>query len=435
MKDTAISLSPEQRSRFMQGYDGQRQPTPPWDLDAFASAGGIRSTAGDMLTYLEAELHPERTPFRAALMQSQLLRDYVATNVRIALAWEYDPDSGVYLHDGATGGFTSLAFFSPRRDFAAVVLTNSYSAAFPFSAVLGEHVLERLSGKPALSLTPVSVPAAGPIRSFFAYWISMLAAGVFIFCCVLGLQGFAAQLLPRRLFLRASAFLQLAVFSLLVSGFFLQRSPAAVLVAGPRQSWISWIPSYWFVGMYQQLSGSLHPALAPFALRAWIGLTAAVCATALAYAASYRRTLRKIVEEPDVAPGFKNAWLPRFGGPFETAIAQFSIRSLFRSRQHRMIFAFYLGVGLAFALFFLNAPPELTGPSADADPWHRPSIPLLASTIVVMGFWVAGARVVFSLPLDLRANWVFRVMPFRAGRRYSAPAAARFSRYRWRPHG
>ncbi len=34
-----------------------------------------------------------------------------------------------------------------------------------------------------------------------------------------------------------------------------------------------------------------------------------------------------------------------------------------------------------------------------------------------MGFWVVGARVVFSLPLDLRANWIFRVLPFRAGQR------------------
>src|ERR1039457_6153258 len=132
-----------------------------------------------------------------------------------------------------------------------------------------------------------------------------------------------------------------------------------------------------------QLSGSLHPALEPFARRAWIGLIVAVCATALAYAASYRRTLRKIVEEPDVSPSFKNFWLPRFGDSFETAIAQFSIRSLFRSRQHRMIFAFYLGVGLAFALLFLNAPRELSGPTSD-DAWRQPSVPLLASTIVMM---------------------------------------------------
>jgi hypothetical protein len=74
-----------------------------------------------------------------------------------------------------------------------------------------------------------------------------------------------------------------------------------VLVSGARQ------PSYWFVGLYQQLSGSLHPALAPFARRAWVGLAVAFCATGVAYAASYLRTLRRIVEEPDIAPGFRAA--------------------------------------------------------------------------------------------------------------------------------
>ena len=386
-----------------------------WDLDAFASAGGIRSTAGDMLTYLEAQLHPERSPFPAALTRSQRIRDHVAGGMDIALAWMYDLDKGIYWHNGATGGYTAYACFNPKRDFAAVVLFNGYSASYPFTAMLSEHVVERISGKPALSLTPISVPPAGPLRSFFAYWIAMLAAGVFTFCCVLALQGFSALLLPRRWSLRASAFLQLAVFCLLVSGYFLQRSPVTVLVIGSRQPWLSWIPSYWFVGLYQQLSGSLHPALEAFASRAWIGLAVAVGATAAAYAASYFRTLRKIVEEPDIVAGFRSGWLPRFGGLFETAIVQFSMRSLLRSRQHRMIFSFYLGVGFACAILFLNAPQELSGPGAGG-PWDPLSIPLLASTIMLMGFWVVGARTVFSLPLDLRANWIFRMMPFRAGR-------------------
>jgi CubicO group peptidase (beta-lactamase class C family) len=452
MKDTAIALSAEQRARLMQGHDSDRRPTPAWDLDAFASAGGIRSTAGDMLVFLDAQLHPEKTPFATAVVESQRLRAPVAGNARIALAWVYDADAGVYAHDGATGGFRSYACFDPRRDFAAVVLMNAAPATFPFVDILGEHVRQRLSGEPALSLAPVTVPAAGPIRSFFAYWITMASAGAFMFCCVLAMQGSAAQLLPRRWFLRVSSFLQLAVFCLFVSAYFLQRSPVTVLVAGPRQSWISWIPSYWFVGLYQQLSGSLHPALAPFAWRAWIGLAVAAGATAIAYSASYLRTLRKIVEEPDIAPAIKHAWLPRFGGAFETALAQFSIRSLFRSRQHRMIFVFYVGVGLAFAILFLNAPKELAGPTEGVplDPWRQPTVPALAATIAMMGFCVIGARVVFSLPLDLRANWIFRVMPFHAGpqclrarRRalvvlavapvWAVSAASLFALWPWRP--
>jgi CubicO group peptidase (beta-lactamase class C family) len=415
MKDTVIALSPEQRSRFMQGYGYHGRPTAAWDLDAFASAGGIRSSAGDMLTYLEAELHPERTPLSAALVESQRFREYVTGDVRIALAWVYDPGSGVYAHDGATGGFTSYACFDRQRDFAAVVLLNAHPVNFPFTTFLGEHVWQRLAGKPALSLTPILVAPAGPFRSFLAYWIAMLAAGVFMFCSVLGLQGVAAQLLPWSWFLRASAFLQLAVFCALVSGYFLQRSPAGVLINGPQQPWLAWIPSYWFVGLYQQVSGSLHPALLPFAFRAWIGLFTAIFIAAAAYADSYLRTLRRIVEEPDISPSFRTGWLPRLGASLETAIAHFSIRGLLRSRRHRMIFAFYLGVGFAFAIVFLNAPRELSGPTA-AGPWDQLSVPLLASTITMMGVSVIGARKVFSLPLDLRANWVFRAVPFHAGR-------------------
>ena len=449
MNDTVISLPPEQLSRFMQGYDNHGRPTPRWDLDAFAGAGGIRSTAADLLTYLEVQLHPERSPFPAALKQSQTLRSHVAGKTRIALAWIYDPDTGVYAHNGGTGGFLAEVYFNPCRDFAAVILRNAHPLALPAFSMLGEHVRQRLSGEPALSLTPVAVPPAGPIRSLFAYWITMLGAGIFMFCCVIGLQGVTAQFLPRRWYLRASAFLQLAIFCLLVFGYFQQRSPITVLVGGPRQSWLAWIPSYWFVGLYQQLSGSLHPALAPFAQRAWIGLAVALCATAAAYAASYVRTLRRIVEEADISPVLRHSWLPRFGGLFETAIVQFSIRSLFRSRQHRMIFAFYLGVGFAFAILLLNAPPEISGPTV-SDALDRLSIPLLASTITVMAFWVAGARVVFSLPLDLRANWIFRAMPFRAGseclkaRRlalfvlavapaWTLSAAVLFTRWPWRP--
>lgn len=448
MKDTVIAIPPNLQARMMQGYDSRRLPTPRWDLQAFASAGGIRSDAADMLTYLEAQLHPATSPFGKAIKESQLLQDYVTTDERIALAWAYDPRNGLYSHDGATGGFSSFAFFNPRRDYAAVCLLNAAPVTFPFIDVLYEHVRARLAGEPALSLAPVSVPPAGPIRSFLAYWIAMIASGAFMFCCILALQGLTAQFLPRRWFLRISAFLQLAIFCLLISGYFLLLDPAKVLITGAASRWISCIPTYWFEGLYQQLSGSLHPALLPFAHRAWIGLAVAVCATALAYAASYFRTLRRIVEDPDVAPGWQSRWLPRFGGAFETAIVQFSIRSLLRSRQHRMIFAFYLGVAFAFGVLFLDAPQAISG-EIMADAWAPLSPALLAATILLVGFWVVGVRTVFSLPLDLRANWMFRVMPFAAGpgccrgRRRAlavlsiAPAlvlsAALMSRWPWRP--
>jgi CubicO group peptidase (beta-lactamase class C family) len=138
-------------------------PHIPGHLDALAGAGAIRSTAGDMLTYLEAELHPGKAKhagvadspgntMASALALSHELRG-VGPGMEIALVWLYDSKSGNYWHNGATGGYSSYVFFNPREDCAAVVLFNTtINAHGSFADRLGEHIAERLSGKPAISL-------------------------------------------------------------------------------------------------------------------------------------------------------------------------------------------------------------------------------------------------------------------------------------------
>ncbi|MGC2163287.1 MAG: serine hydrolase domain-containing protein, partial [Silvibacterium sp.] len=59
MHDTGIALTAEMKARFIAGHDAQHHPVGGWDLDALVGAGGVRSTAADMLTYLEAQLHPD----------------------------------------------------------------------------------------------------------------------------------------------------------------------------------------------------------------------------------------------------------------------------------------------------------------------------------------------------------------------------------------
>jgi len=135
------------------------------------------------------------------------------------------------------------------------------------------------------------------------------------------------------------------------------------------------------------------------------------------------RTLRKIVEEPDITPGSRRlGWLPRFGSQVQTAIGQFSVRSLARSRQHRMILAFYLGIGFAITTFLLKAPAMKPQPpdAQSSDPWREANTPLLAASIVMMALGVVGTRVVFAMPLDLRANWIFRITGVRPGTRILA---------------
>jgi hypothetical protein len=286
----------------------------------------------------------------------------------------------------------------------------------------------------------------GFFRSLAAYWITMLSAGAFIFCSVLGLQGLAAQL-PRRRFLRVSAILQMSAFGLFVGVYFLQPSLAtpAALAAPENQRALAWLPTYWFLGLFQSLNGSSHPAMAPLARRAALSLLIAIGSSGVAFLLAYFRTLRKIVEEPDILPGARaRSWPLRFGNPFKTAVVLFSIRTLFRSRQHRVILAFYLGVAFAMIMMLvIPAAPER----------HRLgqlNVPYLVASTLTLCFWIAGTRVVFSLPLDLRANWIFRIAPLRPGapcqsavRRailvlalvpfWLASAAAFFAFWPWRP--
>jgi hypothetical protein len=289
-------------------------------------------------------------------------------------------------------------------------------------SVISLHCLSQLTWVPGLSVQPAvtlagqSIPAAGGflslIRTFAAYWITMLASGAFIFCCVLALQGIAALLLPRRLYLRASSPMQLSAFCLLICGYLVLPTAATpdAIAAAQANGPAAWEFSFWFLGLFQQLKGS--PALPVLAHRAWIGSAALLLVTALAYALSYFRMLRKIVEEPDIVPSARGArWLPRFGDALETAVGQFSVRSLVRSRQHRIILAFYLGVGFALNVLLFKAPATRT--MAGASNPVSPSI--LASTILLMLLSVIGMRIVFAMPLDLKANWIFRITPLQGG--------------------
>jgi CubicO group peptidase (beta-lactamase class C family) len=165
LKDTTIELSAGQRLRFIPGHDQMHGPAQPWDADALAGAMALRSTAGDMLAYLEAILHPETLKpvagsigaptISAALRQSVQSQSGFSPGRSIAFGWLYQTESGNYWHEGATAAHSSYAFFNPRGDYAAVVLLNTSPGVRGWFVVrLGRHISQRLAGEPAVSLAP-----------------------------------------------------------------------------------------------------------------------------------------------------------------------------------------------------------------------------------------------------------------------------------------
>jgi len=162
MGDTAIALTPELRARFIPGFAGGK-PAHEWDLDALAGAGGIRSTAADMLKYLEAQLHPDQLAASAlttpdgktlptAIAMSHTIHAEVGGGQHIALNWFRIDATGSFWHNGGTGGYSSYALFNPAKDYALVVLYNAGPVPDVFADKLGAHIEQRLTGSPAETL-------------------------------------------------------------------------------------------------------------------------------------------------------------------------------------------------------------------------------------------------------------------------------------------
>lgn len=251
----------------------------------------------------------------------------------------------------------------------------------------------------------------GILRALFAWWFTMAAVAVFVYGSILAVQGWAALLLPRRAYLRLSAALQLAAFALFLTGWIFEPNFAGLDAMGKDAA--RW-PASWFVCMMLQLNGTLPHAHAWIARRAWIGAGLAAAAAATSLLGGYLRMMKKTVEEPDLAPG-RGARLVRmrWGDALATAIVQFSVRSLARSRQHRVIYAFFLAITFAIAVSTVKDVAEGGG--------ARPiSTDFLMPTLVMLCLAVAGLRSVISLPVSLKANWVLQVTQLRPSQDYLA---------------
>jgi hypothetical protein len=250
----------------------------------------------------------------------------------------------------------------------------------------------------------------GGLRSWAAYWGAVTAAALFVFCALLAVQGTASLLLSYRQFLRFSSFLQLAAFFLILAVYFLTPP----LYIATRRHLLAWLPSFWFLGVFQELNGAADPRFQPFAMMAARNLAGAFVIAAVTYGLAYYRTARRVIELPDIVPADRTRPATRIfrflatrllRGPHEQAIVLFTARTIARSRQHRLLLAAYAGAGLAIALAYAKTYLY----DSPLRRWNEPNTPFLVSSFVMLFLSVVGARAAFALPLSLRSNWIFQI--------------------------
>jgi len=143
MKSTAVALTPGMKERLAPGHDALGRPESNWDLTAFAGAGGIRSTAADMLLFLKANLTP--TPLNDTLAFAREIR-YTPPEAgahRLGLGWHVSP-SGIFWHNGQTGGYHSFAAVDVAHRRAVLILADTATGDVD---ALGDQLLRMLAGE------------------------------------------------------------------------------------------------------------------------------------------------------------------------------------------------------------------------------------------------------------------------------------------------
>lgn len=155
MSDTALRPTPEQMKRMAKGHMHYGNDAPPWPVYAWYAAGGLRSTAQDMLSFGEANLgHAEVNgkPVSAELIAAMQLAQkpiYTMPNGinKQAMAWVVNTgDRNPNLHpvvvkDGGTVGFSTAIVVNHSKDLAVFLGINQSGAMAAGKAVeIARHI-------------------------------------------------------------------------------------------------------------------------------------------------------------------------------------------------------------------------------------------------------------------------------------------------------
>jgi hypothetical protein len=280
---------------------------------------------------------------------------------------------------------------------------------------------------PAVMFAVISgsyVPVPGVFRGIAAQLGAMVLACTFAFFSLIALQATLLAALGRTVVQRLTVGLQIVfTVALLQMVLFLPRLGTQMHDGSTAPDWLSspsawFLPSVWFFGVYEVLSG--FGGRGAYSLAA-VGLAAAagaVTMTIVLYAAAYARLTRHALETPAVA---RRRWirgpvtgaatkvlarLPAWvrSSPVERAVFSFTLRTLARSRQHRMLLAIYFAIALALVMG-----PIATVVLRGGAVLRRPGLVLASVPLVMLFFMLTGMRSVFAIPVEPKANWAVRV--------------------------
>jgi hypothetical protein len=267
---------------------------------------------------------------------------------------------------------------------------------------------------------PVAVIQKGSLVSLLwtirAHMVAVVAGNAFIFLAMVAVQGILMNLMGWRRFRRVSPYVQLLLVALLLLMFFssIETAPQ-VDPARPLEGVMRLLPPMWFLGLYQYQLGWHQPVFSQLAGLGEHALGVAALVAVMSYALSYRRSISRSLDDLEGERAAPQGWVGRaltllldrvlLRAPSERAAFHFVRQTILRSRSHRVLVAAYAGAGLGLVF------QSLTGATAAGDRswWQHPRGVLLPVPLVLSLFLLLGLRHAFSVPAELRANWIFQL--------------------------
>jgi hypothetical protein len=254
--------------------------------------------------------------------------------------------------------------------------------------------------------------ATGTLRGIVAQGVASAAAGAFAFFALITMQGVLLVVAGRRTAERLAVVLQIVMVAMLLQLLFLMSLLREILQTSAPM--MRWIPSLWFLALFDVLSGKPTPGSAALAVRGVIATIAVTVGALTLFASTHRRLMRAALESRDTPQrrGLRlvpaaMALIVRVAdrGPLSRAVSGFTLQTMIRSRPHRMLLATYVGFGCAIIV-------SQIGPLLIREGWsalREPGTVLLAAPFVLQFCAIIGARLVLAIPVEPRANWIVRL--------------------------
>ncbi len=143
LKDSTATPTAAQKQRMAHGFATRTTPAPPWNFDALAGAGVLKSTPQDLALYLRCCMGLQPNPLEKPLQMTLEAYRQGPEGISMGLAWHIieTADKNYYFHDGGTGGFRAFVGFVTGKDKAksGIVLLSNTAADV---SDIGMHILD-----------------------------------------------------------------------------------------------------------------------------------------------------------------------------------------------------------------------------------------------------------------------------------------------------